>query len=268
MKNLLCKFYVLILKVTARLIVPKNKYASVFEVEAKRAQGKLGGGESISLEVTSVVSKLKLLKIKEVIFFDIGANRGKYLEEFLRQWKSTVAVAFEPSKQAFSMLENRFTNQDNIQLVNCALSDFTGESVLFANQSGSGLGSLSSRDLQHLGIDFHHSESIQVTTAAEWIAKTNKIPNFVKIDVEGHELSTLKGFGEFLTDIILLQFEFGGCNIDTRTYFKDFWNLLSPNFDIYRITPHGSDLISSYEENHESFLTTNFIAVNKSTKNS
>lgn len=266
MRNLLSKSYVFILRVVARLIVPRNKYAYVFEVEAKRAQGKLGGGESISREVTSAVSMLKLLEIKDVIFFDVGANQGKYLNEFLHKWQPSYAVAFEPSKEAFSILENSFSAQGNVQLVNCALSDFTGESVLFANQSGSGLGSLSSRELQHLGIDFHHSESIQVMTAEEWILKMNKIPNFVKIDVEGHELSTMKGFGKFLMEINLLQFEFGGCNIDTRTYFKDFWNLLSPSFNIYRITPHGSDLISNYDENHESFLTTNFLAVNKTSK--
>ena len=36
-----------------------------------------------------------------------------------------------------------------------------------------------------------------------------------------------------------LQFEFGGCNIDSKTYFKDFFSLLSTThgFKLYRLAP-------------------------------
>jgi hypothetical protein len=48
----------------------------------------------------------------------------------------------------------------------------------------------------------------------------------VKMDIEGHELTALKGFGAALDVARVLQFEFGGCNIDSRTYFQDFWYFL------------------------------------------
>ena len=45
----------------------------------------------------------------------------------------------------------------------------------------------------------------------------------MKIDVEGHELDVLKGFGELIKKVRLIQFEFGGTNIDSKTYLRDFW---------------------------------------------
>ena len=47
--------------------------------------------------------------------------------------------------------------------------------------------------------------------------------DFFKIDVEGHEMDVLKGIGDKISNIKLIQFEFGGCNIDTRCFFQDFW---------------------------------------------
>jgi len=86
----------------------------------------------------------------------------------------------------------------------------------------------------------------------------------VKLDIEGHELTALEGFGDALTATKALQFEFGGCNIDTRTYFRDFWYFFKErNFDIYRITPLGAEKMTRYKQNDEYFLTTNFIAANK-----
>ena len=85
----------------------------------------------------------------------------------------------------------------------------------------------------------------------------------MKIDVEGHELDVLKGFGDLIVKTKLVQFEFGGTNIDTRTFFQDFWYFFTKkNFRIYRISPKGKILINKYDEKHEYFLTTNYIAVN------
>ena len=50
--------------------------------------------------------------------------------------------------------------------------------------------------------------------------KFSKI-DLLKLDVEGHELYLLSA-KKFISKISVIQFEFGGCNIDTRTYFRDF----------------------------------------------
>ena len=46
-------------------------------------------------------------------------------------------------------------------------------------------------------------------------------PDLIKIDVEGHELDVLDSGRETVSRVWVVQFEFGGYNIDTRTCFHD-----------------------------------------------
>jgi hypothetical protein len=89
--------------------------------------------------------------------------------------------------------------------------------------------------------------------------------DFLKLDVEGHELSILRGASRLLAEgrVSMLQFEFGPANIYSRTYFYDFWSLLSGSFDLYRIIPRGIVPVRFYGEHHEVFLTTNYLAVRR-----
>lgn len=63
--------------------------------------------------------------------------------------------------------------------------------------------------------------------------------------------------------IEVIQFEFGGCNIDSRTYFQDFYYLLKDNYKIYRILKNGLIEIKSYKEIYEIFITINYLAIKK-----
>lgn len=97
------------------------------------------------------------------------------------------------------------------------------------------MGSLSHRDLNHLGIiEFNNEESINVITVEEYWKKLNgKKIDVVKLNIEGHELSAIREMGALIENVKIFQFEFGGCNIDTRTYFKDFFNFFSEGALIY-----------------------------------
>ena len=56
-----------------------------------------------------------------------------------------------------------------------------------------------------------------------WKSELNKKHiDIVKIDIEGREIAALTGFGEAINAASIIQFEYGECNIDTRTYFQDF----------------------------------------------
>lgn len=89
--------------------------------------------------------------------------------------------------------------------------------------------------------------------------------DFLKIDVEGDELNVLYGASNMLEmrGIKAIQFEFGGTHIDSRTYFRDFWNLLSPQYDIYRVIQNGLHRICKYTELLEIFACQNFLAILK-----
>src|SRR5688572_32782944 len=87
----------------------------------------------------------------------------------------------------------------------------------------------------------------------------------LKHDVQGHELAVLLGGGTMLERgaISMIQFEFGPANIYSRTYFYDFWSLLSDRYFIFRIIPGGIVPITYYGEHLEVFLTTNYFAQRK-----
>ena len=54
----------------------------------------------------------------------------------------------------------------------------------------------------------------------------NQEIDIMKLDVEGHELDVLEGSRKTINSIKLIQFEFGGCNIDSKTFFQDFYYFL------------------------------------------
>ena len=119
------------------------------------------------------------------------------------------------------------------------------------------------RNLDHIGIMFDRVETVKTITFEEyWVQKMDRSEiDFVKLDIEGHELQALKGFGEALKHVGLIQFEFGGTHIDSRTYFRDFWEFLrNSGFELYRMGPLGLNRLEAYSERDEFFFYTNFIA--------
>lgn len=175
---------------------------------------------------------------------------------------------FEPSKYTFEQLLKAHNNNAKITLNNCGLGDKEQEAILYSNAKASGLASLTKRRLDHFKIDFNQTEQVELTTLDIYCKSHNiKHIHLLKLDVEGHELDVLAGGKEMFASkhIDMATFEFGGCNIDTRTFFQDFWYFFTENdMYIYRIMPNATLYrIESYGEIHEQFTTTNYIAITK-----
>ncbi len=116
------------------------------------------------------------------------------------------------------------------------------------------------KNLHKIGI-----ETIKVDTIAHYCEEYDiKRIDLLKIDVEGHEMDILRGAGKMLNPkcIRSIQFEFGGPHVYTRTFFKDFYELLSQlKYQIARITPSGHfEPILTYSPNLEVFRSQNFLA--------
>jgi hypothetical protein len=120
--------------------------------------------------------------------------------------------------------------------------------------------------------DTYFSEIQQRTTVVpvrklDDIIQENDLPtiDFMKVDVEGAELLALQGAQDSLKQgkIKAISFEFGSGNINSRTFFRDFWDLFRQyGFRIARILPGGKTLtIKNYEEDLEYFRgVTNYVA--------
>jgi FkbM family methyltransferase len=197
--------------------------------------------------------------------FDVGANLGGYANAVIRELRGQLNLyCFEPSKATFQRLSEALAASQSVHLFNFGLSDVNGSLLLHTDTPCSGLASFYDRRLDHFGKSMPFSEEVTTRTLDSFCSENgiNHI-NFLKLDVEGHELKVLGGAKELMGNdgIDFIQFEFGGCNIDSRTFFQDFYYLLNPTFRIYRILRNGLAGIDYYSETLEQFVTTNFLAV-------
>jgi FkbM family methyltransferase len=258
LKSLLMKFVVILLRLLSSV---DNRIARKIEIEVNRIQGKGGGEITVEKEARIALDFLGRVDSENLVVFDVGANQGLYTEAILRLAPQARIFAFEPSSSARAIFESKLHGDEKIEVIPFALGESIASAELYSDTPGSGLASLTKRRLDHFGIDFNYAERIQITTLDSFIESTGVVPNILKMDVEGHELSVLKGGLANLEKIQVIQFEFGGCNIDTRTFFQDFWYTLTPlGFSIFRISPSGRTKIESYSEEEEYFNTSNFIA--------
>ena len=236
------------------LVKSLEKYISLY-------LGKGWDSQNIDFEIDICLS---LLKEKPKVFVDIGANKGLYTKCLLRKASSIECHMFEPSSFNFELIENQFISNENVKLNKLALSDFKSRGKLFSNSLGSGLASLTKRRLDHFDINMNLEEEVDIIRFDQYWKAFNKVIDFVKVDVEGYDLDVLKGFGKDIHKTKLIQFEFGGANIDTKTFFQDIWYFfLEHKFLIFRITPRGIIPINYYSERDELLIYTNYIAVNK-----
>lgn len=202
------------------------------------------------------------------VIFDVGANQGQFLSLVLDKVNALDSQihCFEPSKDAFAALAVAFRERPNVHLNNIALAAEPGEANLYFDQFGSGLASLTRRRLDHFGLAHDRHEIVTLDTVDDY-CDAHEIDEItlLKIDVEGHELDVLRGAAGMIGKkaVAAVTFEFGGCNIDTRTFFQDYWYFFEgSNMSLYRVTPSGYlHPIKAYSEALEQMVTTNFVAI-------
>lgn len=228
-----------------------------------RASDYQHNGESAMLEQIRTI-----VKTSSPIMFDVGANKGEFARHILEVWKgkSFQLYAFEPSQKTFGMLKAAVTESSSVHLINAGLGERPETVELYFDREGSGLASVYPRDLSYHHIEFSKHETIELTTLDMFCQQENiQAIDFLKLDVEGHELAVLKGGKRMFEEgrIEVVQFEFGGCNLDSRTFFRDYFDFFKTDFELYRILSNGLQPIRSYSEKLEVFLSANFLAIRR-----
>ena len=217
--------------------------------------------------------ELKLVKefiIPGTDTIDVGVYRGVYSFEMSKY--SNLVHAFEPNPLLFINIEKNLKKIiKNINFYNYALSDQDGLISLKVPIRNKNHNKENYEEYFQMGkASIHNKNEMNEFELFDIKRKklddfsfSNKI-SFIKIDVEGHEFFVLKGLEDSLNSIKVIQFEFGGTMIDSRTFFQDFYYFFTKNdFEIYRIKPIGLQKLDEYKETDEYFKYSNFIAVNK-----
>jgi FkbM family methyltransferase len=266
-------------RIIRKLLAPhygKKKYQPLFEslYKLSLAGMNIGGGTNVTdsgeLSVVHYIRErlLSSKRNKGCVIFDVGANIGEYsllLNDVFGT--GTEIHSFEPSAKTFKKLVENLHSKIKGYQQNFGLGENDYSTTLFSDHDESGLASVYKRKLDHYHIDMNQTETIEIRKLDSYCLERNIAHiHFLKLDVEGHEKKVLDGAKDMLDGgkIDFIQFEFGGTDIDSRTFFRDFYYLLADQYRIYRIVKDGIYPVFGYGEFYESFLATNYLAERKS----
>ena len=210
------------------------------------------------------------LKTKtQITLFDIGGNVGDYTQMLFEgvgdiTQNFTIHV-FEPTQYCFDKLSNRF-DDNRIVLNKAACSDSSGGGEIYYDVKGSGLASMYQRNLNQYNNELNIKEEIKTERLDEYIEQNEiKHIDFMKVDVEGHEMVVFEGMGRYLNSdfVDYIQFEYGGANLDSMTSLMNFYKLFeSKGFRLAKVMPGGLQ-IRVYESFLENFEYSNYVATSE-----
>jgi FkbM family methyltransferase len=255
-------------------IIGKKKFQHIWELLNRFSLAAMNIGvashvkESGEMYILSLIRNRFYSQIMPIIIFDVGAHIGEYTGAILNSFnnKELNVYSFEPAKKSFEILKSKFGDIHNVHLFNFGLGEKEERVILFSFNEFSGNASIYNRRIKHFGFEMEKKEEIELKSLDNFCFKESiSHIHLLKLDVEGHELAVLKGGKKMLEKgaIDFIQFEFGGCNIDSRTYFQDFYYLLNDRYKIFRILNNGLFPIENYKETYEIFITTNYLAIRR-----
>ena len=195
------------------------------------------------------------------VVFDVGANVGDWTRSALEINSGATFHLFEPSSDHVQALaESAFPS--NVSINQCALSDHVGSAVLRKNPSFPSMNTLGAwtRDPKA----WVAREEVNVSTLDEYCHARDIVSvGYLKLDVEGHELSVLKGADSMLRHgaIRHIQFEFNSNACYERVFLRDFFEMLRPlQYAFYKITSLGCIRIDDWHHGLEVYSQSNYLA--------
>jgi len=104
---------------------------------------------------------------------------------------------------------------------------------------------------------------LHITKGKDYVINNNiKTIDFLKIDTEGYELNVLKGFEDFLENVKIIQFEYGGTFLDNNTKLMDIINYLESKgfYKFSYLTNNGPVAIIDFNDHYK---YCNIVCINK-----
>jgi FkbM family methyltransferase len=197
--------------------------------------------------------------------FDVGANVGDWAHLALSIKPLIRLHCFEPSPATFRKLLSR-NLPENVICNNFGLSSAPESRQLWVFEDGAGINSLYRRSgLGSIGLGAQErTEEVRLDALDAYCARLDiSTIDLLKVDVEGHELAVFNGAQSLLSArrIKRIQFEYGGCNIDSRVLLKDLFECLAPHgYTFAKLFPRGAVTVPRYDQSLENFQYQNWVA--------
>ncbi len=257
-------------RIIERVIIKLAKYLNVNLLKHAHVQIGVGHNTYSSGEqhVIEVVLE-KVLKKEPAVIFDVGANIGDYAKMLRNKFTTADLYCFEPILENFEQLKLNTQNL-NIKYQNVAVGS-TNDIITLYKGSNDTDGAMITAYKDTLTEIFSfagqpdQSIKCKLITIDSFCEDKIEAIDFLKIDVEGHELEVLKGAAKMINDhkISIIQFEFNEFNIFSKTFFYDYYKILK-DYKLYRIMPQNKLLyMGEYNSIHEIFRYQNILAIHK-----
>jgi FkbM family methyltransferase len=250
---------------------PFNRF--LFELSLKG----LGINNSSSMEISGedwLIRQLpELLEgIPAPTIFDVGAYNGEFSKRIANVLPSAAIHAFEPMREAYATLKDGLSGPQ-FRLNNVGLSDKTEGAVnMFSHRVPFGnLWEMHASLYRNVFEEYYHSDTYAYQVSMDTLDNYCSLNNvahidYLKIDTEGNDLNVLRGARNMIARmaITFVQFEFNYTTLFSRSFFKDFYNLL-PMFAFFRLLPQGLLPLSPDDfAGNNIFNFQNIVAVNES----
>lgn len=138
-----------------------------------------------------IFADLKRFGIRPKCVFDIGAHHGQSALAYAQGFLGSIVFTFEPEPENFSHLKAAVAGNPDIVPVNAAVSDRQGKVSINIHPENSQGHSI----VPAIG----DASWVVATTIDDFCAEHRLFPDFIKIDVEGHELQVIAGARHTLT---------------------------------------------------------------------
>lgn len=213
-------------------------------------------GEYRTLDVV-----MQQLAKTDTVVFDIGANVGDWSESFLGRNPACKIYAFEPVATTFAHITARFKGESRIEVCRAAVSDQPGSCVMRVEGELSGSNSL----YRMPGEKNASLETVAAITGDEFAAARGiRDIDYIKIDVEGHEVRALQGFRQLLGErrIRFIQWEYNKTWIPAGASLHELFELLVPaGYRLCKIRPNGLLCYQHYARTLDNYCYSNWLAI-------
>ncbi|MBM3712652.1 MAG: FkbM family methyltransferase [Actinobacteria bacterium] len=210
----------------------------------------------LTLEFCRKISKVKITNpmfsfLKEIIpekstFIDVGANVGYFTESVLEHFQDIKGILFEPTKDCYQTLKEKFKNNKNIEIVNSAVDSNVGVRKFYITKDSAQNSLL---QLKSYGKEVVESEVITTSldNHCSNLKSTEKI-FLIKIDSQGNDLNILEGALEIIKKykpIIITEFIFVELYNQQCSYYDQFEFFNKINYKLVGIYNSYSDSIGN-----------------------